>query len=195
MPAVFDAFDGAPVTRAALQASEVKVVSTNPSESGPTVRVRAAGRRLGERVERHTSFPLQDVTGTYSLSIAGPAGGIVTNSEDLATFWRALFDGELVSRKTLGQMERTVPTGENSKGVRVTWGLGFGRQQIAPGVLWKGSPRFDVWMHLGDIFGWESAAYYVPQEDLVVTNTDNLFPTPVGDLGLLRDVLRLYSSS
>jgi hypothetical protein len=62
-------------------------------------------------------------------------------------------------------------------------------------VLWKGSPRFGVWMHLGDIFGWESAAYYVRQEDLVVTNTDNLFPTPVGDLGVLREVLRAYSSS
>ena len=50
-------------------------------------------------------------------------------------------------------------------------------------------------MHLGDIFGWESAAYYVPQEDLVVTSTDNLFPTPVGDLGLLRDVLRVELGS
>jgi hypothetical protein len=42
---------------------------------------------------------------------------------------------------------------------------------------------------------WESAAYYVPQADLVVANADNLFLPPVGDLGTLRDVLRAYSSS
>jgi CubicO group peptidase (beta-lactamase class C family) len=138
MPALFDAFDGAPVTRAELHPKQVKLVSTNPSESGPTVRVRAADAKQSAGVERRTSFRLQNVTGAYSLSIGGPAGGIVTNSEDLATFWRALFDGKLVSQETLAEMERTVPTGENSKGVRVTWGLGFGRQQIAPGGAVEG---------------------------------------------------------
>jgi CubicO group peptidase (beta-lactamase class C family) len=191
LPSVFDAFDGVPAARADLNHPRaVDVISTNPSQTGPTVEVSRAGPKRTARVERHTRFKYQNVTDAYSLSIAQSAGGIVTNTADLALFWRRLFDGDLVSEDTLREMERTVPTGENSKGVKTTWGFGFGRQQIAPGVLWKGSPRFTVWMHLGDIFGYESAAYYVPQEDLVVTNTVNAFPLPVGDLGMLRDVLR-----
>jgi CubicO group peptidase (beta-lactamase class C family) len=195
-PAVFDAFGSAPSARATLDhPHQVRIVSSNPTQSGPTVKVSLATPRQTRRTKERARFRYLDVTLAFSLSIAQSAGGIVTDTDDLATFWRALFSGELVSRRTLRTMERTVPTGENSKGVRTTWGFGFGRQEIAPGVLWKGSPRYTVWMHAGDIFGYASAAYYVPQEDLVVANTINIWPTPVGDLGLLRDVLRAYSSS
>jgi hypothetical protein len=48
-------------------------------------------------------------------------------------------------------------------------------------------------MKLGDIWGYTSAAYYVqgpaPYGGVVVTNTTNLFPSPVGDLGVLRQTL------
>ena len=195
-PSVFNAFAPAPTAAAILSRPRaVQIVSSNPTESGPTVKVSRADPRQAKQVGRHSRFRYRDVTHAYSQSIGQSAGGIVTDTDDLARFWRALFDGELVSRRTLHQMQQTVPTGENSKGVKTTWGFGFGRQQIAPGVLWKGSPRFTAWMHAGDIFGYASAAYYVPQEDLVVTNTINLWPTPIGDLGLLREVLRAYSSS
>jgi CubicO group peptidase (beta-lactamase class C family) len=195
-PSVFNAFTHAPIAAANLSKPQgVELVSSNPSESGPTVQVSRAGPGRAKRVERRTGFRYRNVTHSYSQSIGQSAGGIVADTQDLALFWRALFDGELVSERTLMQMQRTVPTGENSKGVKTTWGFGFGRQQIAPGVLWEGSPRLTVWMHAGDIFGYASAAYYVPQEDLVVTNTINIWPTPIGDLGLLRDVLRAYSSS
>jgi CubicO group peptidase (beta-lactamase class C family) len=191
-----DAFNDVPRAEADLrQPRAVQVVSSNSTQSGPTVVVSPAGPKQTRRVERHTRFRFQNVTDAYSLSIAQSAGGIVSNTHDLARFYRALFDGDVVSEKTLHQMERTVPTGENSKGVKTTWGFGFGHQEIAPGVLWKGSPRFSVWMHLGDIFGYESAAYYVEQGNLVVTNTDNLFPAPVGDLGMLRDVLRVETEA
>jgi D-alanyl-D-alanine carboxypeptidase len=190
-PTILSFFDGAPTATAQIKPQAVQNVSTNPSESGPTVRVSPAGPAETARVERRSTFTYKDVTHAYTLKIGRTAGGIVSNTEDLARFYRALFEGKLVDASTLAQMEQTVPTGENSKGVEVRWGFGFGQQRIDPGVLYPGSPRLTVWMHLGDIFGWESAAYYVPQEDLVVTNTDNLFPTPVGDLGLLRNVLRV----
>jgi hypothetical protein len=49
-------------------------------------------------------------------------------------------------------------------------------------------------MHLGDVWGYTSASYYVegpPALDgLVVTNTTNLLPSPVGDLGVLAGTLR-----
>jgi CubicO group peptidase (beta-lactamase class C family) len=190
-PTLLSVFDSAPTATTKLGPAAVQVISTNPAESGPAVQVSPADPRLTRQVRKHPTFTYKDVTSAYSLSIGQTAGGIVSNTEDLARFYRALFGGKLVDRDTLALMEQTVPTGENFKGVQVRWGLGFGQQLIDPGVLFPGSPRLTVWMHLGDIFGWESAAYYVPQEDLVVTNTDNLFPTPVGDLGLLRNVLRV----
>jgi CubicO group peptidase (beta-lactamase class C family) len=184
-------FPKAPVVDATLsQPAAVRVVSTNPKESGPTVAVSPASPEQAQRAARRTRFRYQDVTNAFSLSLAQSAGGIVTDSEDLATFWRRLFDGQLVSEASLAEMQRTVPTGENSRGVETTWGLGFGHQQIAEGVLWEGSPAFSVWTHLGDIFGYESAGYYVDEEDLVVANVVNAFPLPVGDLGVLSDVLQ-----
>ncbi len=91
-------------------------------------------------------------------------------------------------------MKTTVPVGEaQPKGVEERWGLGPGYQRIAPGALFKGSPEYTVWYHLGNIFGYSTASYYVEEEDLVVSNTVNIFPDPVGDLGVLRDVLRAQS--
>ena len=39
-----------------------------------------------------------------------------------------------------------------------------------------------------------SAGYYVENQALVVTNAVNLFPQPVGDLGVLRNVLRAWQT-
>jgi hypothetical protein len=91
-------------------------------------------------------------------------------------------------------MKRTVPTGENEPGVTTRWGLGFGEQVVAPNALYPGSLPGRVWMHLGSIFGYSSAGYYVENQALVVTNAVNLFPQPVGDLGVLRNVLRAWQT-
>jgi len=188
---LLDAFSDAPRVTPKLGPSQAaKSVSTNPNQSGPTVEVTRARGRQAARAVRKRHFHYRDVTEAYAVSVGGPAGAIVSNSQDLATFWRALFAGELVSPGTLEEMKRTVPTGENSRGVSVRWGLGFGLQRIQPGVLFEGSPQLTVWYHLGDIFGYAAAGYYVEEADLVVGNTVDIWPQPVGDLGLLRDVLR-----
>ena len=75
------------------------------------------------------------------------------------------------------------------------WGLGFGEQIVAPNAFFPGSLPYRIWMRRGDTFGYASAAYFVEGQDLVVTNTVNLFPQPVGDLGLLRDVLRVQQGA
>jgi CubicO group peptidase (beta-lactamase class C family) len=72
--------------------------------------------------------------------------------------------------------------------------LGLQRQDVAQGAFFSGSPPLRIWMKLGDTFGYTSASYYVegprPYGGVVVTNVTNLFPSPVGDLGVLRDTLR-----
>jgi hypothetical protein len=118
----------------------------------------------------------------------------VSNTRDLARFWRALFRGRLLRPRTRRLLRRSVPAPPNARGVRNYFALGVQRQDVARGVLWRGSPRLRIWMKLGDVFGYTSAAYYVqgpPALDgLVVTNTTNLFPRPVGDLGVLKATLR-----
>lgn len=192
-PAVLvEAFDRASTVDAvAGHPRAVETVSSNPKASGPTVAVKPATTSATARVEGHGKFTYRDVTHAYGFDMGLSAGGIVSNTEDLARFWRALFDDELVEPETLRIMQETVPVGEaQPEGVTERWGIGFGHQEIAPGRLFEGSPGYSVWYHLGNIFGYSSASYFVEEEDLVVTSTVDIFPQPVGDLGVLRDVLR-----
>ena len=119
------------------------------------------------------------------------AGGVVGNTQDLARFWRVLFSGELIGKRGLRLMEESVPGDPGSNGVRNYFTLGLARQDVAAGAFWPGSPELRIYMKLGDIWGYTSAAYYIegpaPYGGVVVTNTTNLFPSPVGDLGVLRD--------
>ena len=118
----------------------------------------------------------------------------MSTSGDLARFWRLLFGGRLVDRATLRLMRSSVPAPPNPPGVRNYFALGLQRQDVARGAFFSGSPPLRIWMKLGDIFGYTSASYYVegprPYGGVVVTNVTNLFPSPVGDLGVLRDTLR-----
>jgi hypothetical protein len=91
-------------------------------------------------------------------------------------------------------MRSSVPAPPNPAGVRNYFALGLQRQEVARNALFPGSPPLRIWMKLGDTFGYTSAAYYVegarPYGGVVVTNTTNLFPSPVGDLGVLRATLQ-----
>ena len=189
VPALFDAFEGAPEVDSALHPQRVELVRTGPGLSSGSVGLETAPPGHAARVERQSVFSFTDVTSAYSLSIGQTAGGIVTTSAGLERFWRSLFDGTLVEPSTLREMQRTVPV-SRAGGVTTTWGAGFGHQVIDAGVLYPGSPEVEVWMHQGDIFGWASSAYFVEGSGLVIANTINHFPLPEGDLGVLREVIR-----
>jgi CubicO group peptidase (beta-lactamase class C family) len=188
------AFARAPVNRQREAPAGVRIVSSNPLAEGPTVGVRPATDQERIRYSVAIEVVREDLTNAYSLAGAtGAAGGAVSSTQDLARFWRALFSGRLLGREGLELMKRSTPAPPNASGVRNDFALGLARQDVAPGAFWPGSPRLRIWMKLGDVWGWTSAAYYVegpaPYGGLVVTNTTNLFPSPVGDLGVLRDVL------
>ena len=195
LPAAFAAFDRASVADAVVShPAAVEAVQVHTPTGGPAVEVTPAPPREARRAGGVDRFRYQNVTTAYSQSLGLSAGAVVTSTEDLARFWRGLFAGRLVREETLEEMKRTVPTGENEPGVTTRWGLGFGEQIFAPNALYPGSLPGRVWMHLGDIFGYASAGYFVENQGLVVTNATNLFPQPVGDLGLLRNVLRAWQA-
>jgi CubicO group peptidase (beta-lactamase class C family) len=191
------AFAAAPRVTATRDPGRVWIVSANPLVEGPTVPLTLAGPADKARYGRAGRTTWQDVTRAYNLpAVASAAGGAVSTTEDLARFWDALFRGRLLRPQTLRQLRRSVPAPPNARGVRNYYGLGVQRQDVAAGAFWPGSPRLRIWMKLGDVFGYTSASYYLegpaPYDELVVTNTTNLFPSPVGDLGVLRDTLRTW---
>jgi CubicO group peptidase (beta-lactamase class C family) len=193
------AFAEAPSVRTRIVPEAVQAVSSNPLARGPTVAVGPASAGEQGRYGGPASVLRQDLTGAYSLLGAGAsAGAIVSTSGDLARFWRALFSGRLLGERGLRLIRRSVPAPPNPLGVRNYYTLGLARQDVAAGAFWPGSPRLRIWMKLGDIWGYTSASYYVqgppPYDGVVVTNTTNLFPSPVGDLGVLRETLRALAS-
>jgi CubicO group peptidase (beta-lactamase class C family) len=192
------AFSAAPIAKTQLDPAAVQVVSDDPKAEGPTVPIAPGTAQQDAQYGGPTQVARQDLTDAYSvIGAGGTAGAVVSNTEDLARFWRLLFSGRLVGKDGLRLMKRSVPGDPGSPGARNYFTLGFARQDVAAGAFWPGSPKLRIWMKLGDIWGYTSAAYYVegpaPFGGVVVTNTTNLFPSPVGDLGVLRQTLLAIS--
>jgi len=188
-------FLGLPDLSLSVTPRAVRAVSTSALAGGPTVRVRPAPPEVRARYGGTRRVVWQDVTGVYRpAAISSAAGAAVSTTGDLARFWRLLFGGRLVDRATLRLMRSSVPAPPNPRGVRNYFALGLQRQDVAPGAFFSRSPRLRIWLKLGDIFGYTSASYYVegprPYGGAVVTNVTNLWPSPVGDLGVLRNTLR-----
>jgi CubicO group peptidase (beta-lactamase class C family) len=195
LPSLVRPFVGLPDLSLTVTPRTVLSVSTDSLASGPTVGVRPAAPQLRARFGGTRQVAWQDVTRVYRpAAIASAAGAAVSTTRDLARFWRMLFNGQLAGRATRHLMRSSVPAPPNPPGVRNYFGLGMQRQDVARGVFFPGSPPLRIWMKLGDIFGYTSASYYVegphPYGGMVVANVTNLFPSPVGDLGVLRDALR-----
>lgn len=194
LPAILRALAGGPTVTLERDPTALLQARAPGAERGPTTTIEPATAAQRRRYEGVDSWPLQETGGAYRLlAIGGPAGGVSSTSEDLARFWRALFSGRLLDPAMLHRLRAPVPAPPDAPGVTNFYGLGVQRQDLARGALWPGSPPLRVWYKLGDVFGYTSAAYFIegrPFDRWVVTDTTNLFPSPVGDLGVLRDTLR-----
>lgn len=88
---------------------------------------------------------LVDVT-SYNMTWGGAAGSLVTNSDDLSRFWRALQRGELLSPESMAEMHQTVPA--------------TGLDEVIPGtrdglgIFWIPTRCGGYWTHFGDTFGY-----------------------------------------
>jgi len=104
-----------------------------------------------------------------NLSWAGSAGSLISNTEDLATFFDALLkDRTLLQPETLAQMLETIPVNLPNYN---SYGLGIGTLE-SPTRFW--------YAHRGQTLGFRSSLWYSPAEDITyveLTNgrsTDNL---------------------
>lgn len=93
----------------------------------------------GYTIDAKTSRPFRSTV--VSLGWAGPAGEIISTTDDLGRFWRGLLGGRLLAPRQLKEMKTTVPTGAPGW----DYGLGMASMRLSCGSVWShtgGTPGF-----------------------------------------------------
>ncbi|MFB7270423.1 serine hydrolase domain-containing protein [Streptomyces sp. NPDC056244] len=115
--------------------------------------------------------PIHDVT-ELNPSVAGAAGGMISNPADLNRFYSALLKGKLLPKQQLKEMKTTVSMGDEAPPA-YRYGLGLQVQELSCGEK--------VWGHGGGIHGSSSGA--VTTEDGTHSLSLNFNADWVGDAG------------
>jgi D-alanyl-D-alanine carboxypeptidase len=124
----------------------------------------------GSDLQQATFAGPQDVTGA-SLFGTWASAGVVSNVQDIATFYGALLGGDLLSRPLLDAMQRTVRTGARM----VQAGLGIFRYKLPCGGY--------AWGHGGATLGYAAMALSSKDGSHVVAVGANAFtPGAFNDL-------------
>lgn len=93
------------------------------------------------------------------------AGGIVSKSDDVARFTRALFTGEIISDESLAQMTTFVSAPDADAPERIGYGLGV-RQMVIDGKQFVG--------HTGAIPGYSAVTVYGVDNGITIAILSNL---------------------
>ncbi|BDQ02061.1 serine hydrolase [Ignavibacterium sp.] len=121
---------------------------------------------------RFINAPLADL----SLKVAG--GGLISTSEDLLLFVKALFDGTLISNSTLEMMIK--PTFLKT-GQRINYGFGFSLSDPSDSLKWFG--------HEGRGTGFSSGLMILPEEKLAAVYLINIRDRNLGNPA--RDLIQI----
>ncbi len=94
-----------------------------------------------------------------NMSWAGPAGGMISNTRDLATWVRALFAGRVIPQKQLAEMTSivSVKTGKPIKDVSADDPRGFG---LDLGRGYQAELGGAYWYYQGTTFGFRAVFAY-----------------------------------
>lgn len=121
---------------------------------------------------RFINSPLADL----SLKVAG--GGLISTSEDLLLFVKALFDGTLISKTTLEMMIQPTILKTNQ---RINYGFGFSIADPSDSLSWFG--------HEGRGTGFSSGLMIVPNSDLAAVYLINIRDRNLGSPA--RDLINI----
>lgn len=125
-----------------------------------------------ERVRGYEKSPdrrfINSSLADLSLKVAG--GGLISTSEDLLLFVKALLDGTLISNSTLEMMIK--PTVLKT-GQRINYGFGFSLSDPADSLKWFG--------HEGRGTGFSSGLMILPEEDLAAVYLINIRDRNLGN--------------
>ncbi|MGW0392767.1 serine hydrolase domain-containing protein [Streptomyces sp. NPDC003042] len=89
----------------------------------------------------------------YNMTMAGTAGALISTTQDLNTFFRALLQGELLPAAQLSEMRETVPYKDENGEVVLRYGLG---------IYSVDTPCGPAWGHDGGVFGAITSALSSP---------------------------------
>ncbi|MEU6987580.1 serine hydrolase domain-containing protein [Streptomyces sp. NPDC046324] len=118
------------------------------SVPGTTVTVPRPSSRAYSKLSLDPNAPtVHDVT-ELNPSLAGAAGEMISDSNDLQTFYQALFKGKLLPKAEMREMTRAVPVGAENP--EFFYGLGLMKVKLSCGK--------EVWGHGGGIHGSSSQA-------------------------------------
>ncbi len=143
-----------------------------PTEDAPADRAR--GYRFASAGKNAPAIDLSDgspfMPFTSVVTAAAAAGGLASNSTDLARWVRALYAGVVLAPESvdamLGDISRTEPYKP-----RVPYGLGVQRLEI------DGAPSLG---HSGRLLGFRSAVRWLPEEDIAIAVLTNQSRTDPG---------------
>jgi D-alanyl-D-alanine carboxypeptidase len=110
-----------------------------------------------------------------NMSWAGPAGGIISNTRDLAKWIRALFGGRVIPQPQLDEMTSLISTktGQPIPDVSADDPSGFA---LDLGRAYQAQLGGGYWFYQGTTFGFRAIFAYWPQYDLVITAATNSQP-------------------
>jgi D-alanyl-D-alanine carboxypeptidase len=120
-----------------------------------------AGQAIGGYWDVNGDGQLDDVS-NLSLSWAGTAGALISNTKDLVRFGEALFGGELLKPDSLEQMLSFVEPSQSN--AFSGYGLGIARLKTTEGTFYG---------HTGLTLGFRSSLWYSPETKLIYTDLQN----------------------
>ncbi|MBW4634178.1 MAG: serine hydrolase [Iphinoe sp. HA4291-MV1] len=103
---------------------------------------------------------LDNVSEVNLSGIAGPAGGIYSNAQDVARFSQALFSGELLQDDSLQQLVTFVDEGIPYEG-----------EEFGLGIANYGDSFGETWGKSGQVPGYSSQMFYFPQNNGAITTS------------------------
>jgi D-alanyl-D-alanine carboxypeptidase len=140
---------------------------------------RGAGARAHQYfVDAPSGMDVDTYAADPSFDLYG-GGGLVSSVADLNRFYRALFDGRVISGSALHTMLTLTATGHDGDGA----GMGIFPRVIAGAACW--------W-HNGL---WGAAVLYCPQHRLAVAVTTNAFTTDRTEPGAMTDAVALAAEA
>ncbi|MEH1127948.1 serine hydrolase domain-containing protein [Micromonospora sp. CPCC 206061] len=143
----------AEITRRILR--PLRLTDTYFPGTDPTIRGPHAGAYFA-------SFGVRDVS-TFNMSWAGMAGELISTTEDLNDFYRALFGGRVLSPALLTQMRTTVPF---DPAAPEAGGYGLGVYSVA-------TPCGPLWGHDGGVIGHITMSLHLPDLGRQATYAQN----------------------
>ncbi|SDW33495.1 D-alanyl-D-alanine carboxypeptidase [Lutibacter oricola] len=125
-----------------------------------------------------------EVSSFNSLSADWAGGGLVSTNSDLLKFQKALFEGEIISKNTLKEVQQWIPE---------TLGMeyGFGLRKINLNELSTGWPNLEIIGHSGST---GSFMFYCPKLNTYISGTLNQMEESRNTIALITEILTIIQS-